>query len=101
MSVRTDTRKWTADVSVGGQSFGLTADDYADVLCGDTLRDTVARAKTIAESAIEQKVGSDASIIVFKQLKGDSEPVRDRSFYGYRDWDRSGRARIVWQYRGA
>jgi hypothetical protein len=88
----TTTRKWTVELSVGGQSIPVA---YGN---SDTLRAVVLAAKDAAYNAIfREEIGSDASLVVFKQLKGDAEPVRDRSFYGFRDWNGSGTAVVVWQ----
>lgn len=76
-------RKWTATVSVAGQ-------DYSDLLelTNDTLKDTTNAAVALATYLIrEQELGSDASVVLFKQLRGDVEPKRDRSVYVYRDFD--------------
>jgi hypothetical protein len=42
----------------------------------------------------DEELGSDASVVIFKQRKSDDEPVRDRSLYVYRDWDSNGDAVI-------
>jgi hypothetical protein len=85
----TITRKWTATVSVGGCEFPVESN-------WDTLRETILAGKKVAEDAINEEAGSDACLTIFKQLKGDAEPVRDRSFYGYRDWNGSGTAVVIW-----
>lgn len=74
------TRKWTAQVSVGGA-------DFSDLISyrNDTLKDTTDAAVSAAVELIREELGSDASVILFKQLKGDAEPKRDRSVYVYRE----------------
>lgn len=83
-------RKWTAAVSVAGQDVSSMLE-----LTNDTLRDTERAAIELATRMIRvEELGSDASVVVFKQLANDDEPVRDRSLYVYRDWDRNGDAVI-------
>lgn len=81
-------RKWTAEVSCGGQPVAF---DYPN---SDTLREVERAAVAAARSAIAREEGSDASVVISKQLKGDAEPVRDRSVYVYRTWTAAGDPRI-------
>lgn len=76
------TRKWTATVSVAGQ-------DYSDLieLTNDTLADTTSVAVLLAMRLIQDELGSDAGVVLYKQLKGDAQPKRDRSVYVYRAED--------------
>jgi hypothetical protein len=87
----TKTRKWTATVSVAGY-------DVTNTLIyppSDTLREVERAAiKVAAEHIRDYELGSDASVVIYKQLAKDPEPVRDRSMYVYRDWDRNGDAVI-------
>lgn len=81
-------RKWTAEVSVAGQDVSALL-EYTN----DTLKETTSVAVSLATRMIRvEELGSDASVVIFKQLKGDAAPVRDRSVYVYRDWDRNGNA---------
>lgn len=92
----TETRKWTATVSVAGQDVTdlLDLDGLVGGRTNDTLKDTTDRAVRLASQLIREEYGSDASVTLYKQLKNDPEPVRDRSVYVYRDWNRNGDAVI-------
>jgi hypothetical protein len=84
-------RKWTADVTVGGHAVPV---EYTN----DTLRETIAAAKLAARDAImRDELGTDASLVVFKQLRSDAAPTCDRSLYGFRDWNRNGDCFVAWQ----
>jgi Flp pilus assembly protein CpaB len=78
----TQTRKWTAQVSVAGQDVTSLVR-----LTHDTLHETAGAAKAVAADLILNGEGSDAAVILFKQLKGDEEPKRDRAWYMYLDDD--------------
>lgn len=90
---QTETRKWTATVSVAGQDWTELLDqsyppNYEDRTgLGDTLKLVTDAAAKLAAKLIHEEYGSDASVQLFKQLKDDSEPVFDRSVYVYRDYD--------------
>jgi hypothetical protein len=97
---RTEMRKWTAAVTVAGV-------DVTDLLdqsyppnyvtgtgLSDTLKVVTDAAVALAARLIREEYGSDASVTLFKQLKNQPEPVRDRSVYVYRDWNRNGDAVI-------
>jgi hypothetical protein len=91
-------RKWTAQVSVAGQDV-TSLIEYGT---SDTLAAVTVEAITLAKRMIrDEEMGSDGSIVIFKQLKGQDEPQRDRSMYVYRDWDRNGNAVIRTQAQGA
>lgn len=94
----TETRKWTAAVTVAGQDVTDLLDQAyppnyaANTGLSDTLKEVTNAAVALAAQLIREGIGSDASVVLFKQLKGQPEPVRDRSVYVYRDWDRNGNA---------
>jgi hypothetical protein len=77
-------RKWTVEVAVAGQDCLVVLDNV-----NDTLKDTTAAGIEAARSMIADEQGSDGSVVLFKQLKGDAEPKRDRAVYVYRDDDGS------------
>jgi hypothetical protein len=86
------TRKWTAEVSVAGQNVSALLELNPT---SDTLRELERSAVALATRMIrDEELGSDASVVIFKQRKSDDEPVRDRSLYVYRDWDSNGDAVI-------
>ena len=97
---RTTVRKWTATVSVAGQDVTDLLDqsyppNWADGTgLSDTLKEVTDAAVALAARLIREEYGSDASVTLYKQLAKDPEPVRDRSLYVYRDWDRNGDAVI-------
>jgi hypothetical protein len=96
----TETRKWTATVSVAGQDVTDMLDQSyppnyaAGPGLSDTLKTVTDAAVALAARLIREEYGSDASVVLFKQLKNHPEPVHDRSVYVYRDRDRSGNAVI-------
>lgn len=84
MTAQTQTRKWTATVSVAGV-------DVTDLIeptrsaTSDTLAAVRADALAVARRMIAAELGTDASVIISKQLANDDAPVRDRSYYVFRD----------------
>lgn len=93
-------RKWTAQITVAGQDVTDLLDQSPVSVTGepsglnDTLKDVTAAAVALAGRLINEEYGSDAAVTILKQLAADPEPVRDRSLYVYRDWDRNGSAVI-------
>jgi hypothetical protein len=70
--------KWSVQVIVGGVDLSDIAMAKFEARRSDTLA-------AVAREALLSDFGSDASIIIFKKLAGDDAPIRDRSFYAYRD----------------
>lgn len=76
--------KWSATITIrskGGHDETVTADapDY------DTLDAMKKAAVFEATQWLRLGLGTDAVVTVFKQLAKDPKPVRDRTFYVYRD----------------
>jgi hypothetical protein len=79
-NLMTRPRKWTATLCVAGQEFP------APISAHDTLADQTRVVVAEAASLIrDYEIGSDASVTLYKQLRDDDAPVRDRSVYVYRD----------------
>jgi hypothetical protein len=92
MTSRTETRKWTATISIGGETVpaDLPAPRYHEGFMGvpDLLSETRKAALAQAAEYIRAEMGDDASVAIYKQLKGDPEPVWDRSGgYVWREMD--------------
>jgi hypothetical protein len=75
-------RTWIATVSVAGQ------ERPAPLSVGDTLRSQTALAVAEARALIEQELGSDAAVVLYKTTKARGTE-RHSSVYVYRD-DRDG-----------
>jgi hypothetical protein len=76
-----NTRKWTAELSVGGQEFPCPTS------ARDTLADQIAAAVAEARELIcEYEIGSDASVTLYKRTQRDGLKY-DRSVYVYRDYE--------------
>lgn len=81
MTSSQQTRKWTATVSVGG----VDLTDLVNLGNSDTMTEIRNAGLAVAREAIAAGLGSDARVVLYKQLKGDDAPVRDRSWYVYQD----------------
>lgn len=90
-------QKWTVEVTVGGQTFSAIAASRVAEANSDTLATVRRVGLEVAREAIAEEYGSDAAVVVYKQLAGQPSPVRDRCWYLFRDWDRAGNARIAVQ----
>jgi hypothetical protein len=77
--------KWSVQVIVGGVDLSDIAMAKFEARRSDTLAAVRNAGKQVAREALLSDFGSDASIIIFKKLAGDDAPIRDRSFYAYRD----------------
>jgi hypothetical protein len=84
---KTEQRKWSVRVTVAGVDVTewLTERSFSYRSTGNTLADQRGAGIGLARHLIKEGLGSDASVTIFKQLKDDAEPVRDRSYYVYRD----------------
>jgi hypothetical protein len=79
MTTSRKTRRWTAELSCGGQPFDVQTSS------SDTLREQSKSAVDLARAYIDLGVGSDAAVIVYKTTQ--SGTVRHSSVYVYRDYD--------------
>lgn len=77
--------KWSVQVTVGGADFSDVATEKAARVQSDTLAVVRSAGLQVAREALKEEFGDDASVIVFKQLKDDPAPVRDRSYYLWQD----------------
>lgn len=82
---KTETRKWTVRVI-------MDKTDVTDLMVhrtrmdgSDTIAATAGAGLGLARELIAAGLGGEAEVILFKQLKGDDAPIRDRSYCVWQD----------------